>query len=417
MNNQTPTVPRRLCFAVALCTLATLLLELSLTRIFSAVLFYHFAFVAISVALFGLGVGGVVAYYTPAAKDKAFTWSQLGRYCTKNALLVVVVLFVIINRPLYLSVSWLNALQLGLVYIVCALPFLVAGAVVSLAIANTVKNVSRVYFYDLIGAALGCLLLVPFLDWLGGPGTVIMAGAFFALAGGLWHSLDPNSGRQVKISVALAAVMALVVIGNRDTHFIDVQYAKGAPVQGEEYSQWNSFSRVSVGPAADSDKYRVAIDFDASTDIVHCDPDSMPAEERTELLASGPGLPYSVRPGAKALVIGAGGGPDVCRALITGSSDITAVEINPIIARDVMMDRYADASAGLYLRPEVRVAVEDGRSYVRRVDESYDLIQMTLVDSWASTASGAFALAENHLYTQESFREYVTHLSPTAFWQ
>ena len=82
-----------------------------------------------------------------------------------------------------------------------------------------------------------------------------------------------------------------------------------------------------------------------------------------------------------------------------------------------MMDRYADASAGLYLRPEVRVAVEDGRSYVRRVDESYDLIQMTLVDSWASTASGAFALAENHLYTQESFREYVTHLSPTAFWQ
>ena len=111
------------------------------------------------------------------------------------------------------------------------------------------------------------------------------------------------------------------------------------------------------------------------------------------------------------MVIGAGGGPDVCRALITGSTDITAVEINPIIVRDVMMDRYAEASKGLYLRPEVRVAIEDGRSYIRRVDESFDVIQMTLVDSWASTASGAFALAENHLYTEEAFRDYLEHLS------
>jgi len=192
MKNQTSAAPFRLCLAVALCTLATLLLELSLTRIFSVVLFYHFAFVAISVALFGLGVGGVAAYYMPATKDQESTWSQLGRFCTKNALLVVVTLLLVISRPLYLVVTWLNALQLAVVYIVCALPFLVAGVVVSLAISKTVKDVSRVYFYDLIGAAVGCLLLVPFLDWVGGPGTVIMAGAFFVLAGVLWHSLAPD---------------------------------------------------------------------------------------------------------------------------------------------------------------------------------------------------------------------------------
>ena len=85
MDEQPPTAPLRLCLAVALCTLATLLLELSLTRIFSVVLFYHFAFVAISVALFGLGAGGVLAYYMPAATKKESTWSRLGRFCTMNA--------------------------------------------------------------------------------------------------------------------------------------------------------------------------------------------------------------------------------------------------------------------------------------------------------------------------------------------
>ena len=206
-------------------------------------------------------------------------------------------------------------------------------------------------------------------------------------------------------------MLVLVVIGNRDSHIIDVKYAKGARIQGEEYSQWNSFSRISVGPASDTGKPLILIDSDAGTEIAQCDPATMSAEERKRLLSIGPGLPYAVRPGGKTLVIGAGGGPDVCRALVTGSSDITAVEINPIIARDVMMERYAETSKGLYLRPEVHVAVEDGRSYIRRVDESFDVIQMTLVDSWASTASGAFALAENHLYTQEALRDYLQHLS------
>jgi len=189
----------------------------------------------------------------------------------------------------------------------------------------------------------------------------------------------------VKVSIGLATVLVLRVIVNRETHMIDVHYTKDGQIQGEDYVQWNSFSRISVGIAKETGKHRIAINSDASTDIAPCDPATMSAEERQELLATGPVLPYSVRPGGRTLVIGAGGGPDVCRALITGSTDITAVEINPIIVRDVMMDRCAEANKGLYLRPEVRVAIEDGRSYIRRVDESFDVIQMTLVDSWAST--------------------------------
>jgi len=411
MKEEISGAPTRLCLAVALCTMATLLLELSLTRIFSVVLFYHFAFVAISVALFGLGAGGVLSYYVDKDSAKESIWSRLGRFCTINGLVVFTALYVVLNRPLYFDVSWTNALRLGFVYVVCAFPFLISGMVISMAISKTVRSVSRVYFYDLMGAALGCILLVPFLDWVGGPGTVMLSGVFFSAAGGVWYSMDAESGRKVRKSYAIAACLGLLVFINHSAPFMDVKYAKGMLIEGEEYSQWNSFSRISVGPSADTGEPLILIDSDAGTEISQCDPATMTAEQREKLLSIGPGLPYAVRPNAKTLVIGAGGGPDVCRALVTGSKSVTAVEINPIIANNVMRDRYAETSKGLYLRPEVNVVVEDGRSYIRRADETFDVIQMTLVDSWASTAAGAFALAENHLYTTEAFTDYLSHLT------
>src|SRR5213078_3182594 len=111
------------------------------------------------------------------------------------------------------------------------------------------------------------------------------------------------------------------------------------------------------------------------------------------------------------LIIGPGGGWDVARALASGSHDVTAVEINSIIARTVMQERFAKLSRGLYLRPDVHVFVEDGRAFVRRTTSKYQVVQATLVDTWASTAAGAFALSENNLYTTDAFRDYLTHLT------
>jgi hypothetical protein len=118
-----------------------------------------------------------------------------------------------------------------------------------------------------------------------------------------------------------------------------------------------------------------------------------------------------LRPGAKTLVIGPGGGWDVARSLTGGSKDVTAVEINPIIAHTIMQQRFADLSHRLYFRPEVHLFVEDGRSFVRRSPEKYQVLQATLVDTWASTAAGAFALSENNLYTTDAFRDYLNHLT------
>src|SRR6202007_1014896 len=83
----------------------------------------------------------------------------------------------------------------------------------------------------------------------------------------------------------------------------------------------------------------------------------------------------------------------------------------PIIAQTIMRQKFVNESHGLYFRPEVRLFVEDGRSFVRRSSEKYQVIEATLVDTWASTAAGAFALSENNLYTTDAFYDYLSHLT------
>jgi len=119
-----------------------------------------------------------------------------------------------------------------------------------------------------------------------------------------------------------------------------------------------------------------------------------------------------LRPRGEFAIIGPGGGVDVMRAVASGSPSVTGIEINPAIANSVMRGRYADYAFHLYELPQVHIHVQDGRSYIRSSHDQYDVVQMTLVDTWASTAAGAFALSENNLYTIEAFREYFDHLKP-----
>src|SRR4051812_485839 len=157
---------------VALTTMATLILELSLTRIFSVVFYYHFAFLAISIALFGLGVGGVLSYLITAPRPYIFR--RLGILAASNGLVTLVSLVFLLTR------GEPGNLTLAAIYFVSALPFVLAGMVLSSAISETIQRVDRVYFFDLLGAAGGCLLLVPLLNTFGGPNTVIVAAILYA---------------------------------------------------------------------------------------------------------------------------------------------------------------------------------------------------------------------------------------------
>jgi hypothetical protein len=388
---------------VALTTLATLLLELALTRIFSVVFYYHFAFLAISIAMFGLGAGGVYSY--AVAKRPGEIYAKLAWLAGANSIATVASLVFLLTRS-----GDPGPLTLGAVYFASALPFFFAGAIVSLVIAETIERIERVYFFDLIGAAAGCLMLVPLLNTFGGPNTVVIVAMIFAASTAVWFSLAKlPAGRAAGVALGLA-LMALLVANVR-WPFLDVRFAKGQTLRNEKFVKWNSFSRIALAPEPGSGRTTIVIDADAATGIPEFDFENLTERDREDLLYQGPGLPYVLRPGAKTLIIGPGGGWDVSRALASGSKEVTGVEINPIIADTIMRGQFADISRRLYFRPEVRIQVEDGRSFIRRTPERYQVIQATLVDTWASTAAGAFALSENNLYTVEAFEDYFRRLT------
>lgn len=383
--------------------MAALLLELTLTRIFSVVFFYHYAFLAISVAMFGLGAGGVFSYVV--AKWSGNFYAKLGRLGIIASISILVSLVFLLTRT-----GRTSYLTLFLIYFLSALPFLFAGALVSLVISETIERIERVYFFDLLGAAAGCLALIPLLNLFGGPNTVVIVAVLFAVTSAIWYGLDKNVGGRTT-AVAMALALATLLVANIKYNWIDVRNAKGAVLTNEQFVKWNSFSRIAVAPETGTKTLSVIIDGDASTGIAPFDFNNLSASDREMLLRSGPGLPYRLRPGAKALIIGPGGGWDVSRALASGSKEVTGVEINPIIASTVMRDKFAAYSKHLYSRPEIKIEVEDGRSFVRRTSERYQVIQATLVDTWASTAAGAFSLSENNLYTSDAFYDYVSHLT------
>jgi hypothetical protein len=387
---------------VAFTTLATLILELSLTRIFSVVFYYHFAFLAISIALFGLGAGGLFSYLVASRGGNIY--HKLGVLAVVNSVAVLLSLVFILTRA-----GELGNLTLAGVYFASALPFFFSGAVVSIAVAEAIRRVDRVYFFDLVGAAGGCLVLVPFLNYFGGPNTVIAVSVLFAVSAAVWYNLA-GTPRGRAGAVTLALVLVALMAFNGKTHLIDIRYAKGHKIGQESFVRWNPISRIALVNPKSSDP-EIVIDADASTGIPTFDLRHLTDQQRGNLLHEGPGFPYMLRPGAKTLVIGPGGGWDVARSLTGGSEDATAVEINPIIARTIMQQRFSDLSHRLYFRPEVRLFVEDGRSFVRRSSEKYQVLQATLVDTWASTAAGAFALSENNLYTTDAFRDYLNHLT------
>ena len=400
---------RALLAGVTISSFAALLLELALTRLFSVVLFYHFAFLAISIALLGLGSGGVFAYLGKNWLGRFPTRSLLAWLCVINALAVPIVLEIVLHVPVSLDVSRSNFLRLTEIYLAAAVPFFITGLEFSILFARESRHISRLYGADLLGGALACLGIVPLLDWLGGPNTVLFAALMAAIAGAVWTA----GANQRKLILGLAAIVLLAIAANHSGRWIDVIYAKGnfRDKAWVEFARWNAISRVEVDRQGGAKA--VVIDADASTYIMNADPSRWQGTEwQKNLMSAPPALVNILRPRGAYAIIGPGGGVDVLRAVANGSPSVTGIEINPIIANTIMRDRYADFSYHLYERPEVHIEVTDGRSFVRNAKQSFDVVQMTLVDTWASTAAGAFALSENSLYTVEAFREYFEHLKP-----
>ncbi|MGA8026214.1 MAG: hypothetical protein WB992_03655, partial [Bryobacteraceae bacterium] len=326
-EQETARSPRRrhwphIYFGVASTSLATLLLELALTRVFSVVYYYHFAFLAISIALFGLGAGGVFSYVVSGWRGSLF--QKLGVLAATNAVALVLCLSFLLTRN-----GNMTAGRLMLAYFAAAVPFVLSGTIISLVIADTIRRVNRVYFFDLIGAAGGCAVLVPLLNWVGGPNTILVAATLFAVSAAIWFHLA-HAPRGRIAGVLLGLLLVGLITYNWKYSLIDVKFAKGHLLKDEEFVQWNSFSRIALKSDPSNGVKSILIDADASTGVPRFDFKHLSPKQQFDLAYHGPGFPYLLRPGAKTLIIGPGGGWDISRAIASGSKDITGVEINPI---------------------------------------------------------------------------------------
>jgi hypothetical protein len=285
------------------------------------------------------------------------------------------------------------------------------------------------YAADLAGAAVGCVLLIGVLSWSDGP-TAVLWTAFFASLGGAAFAWHAGSRRLRNTAVAAVLLFGLTAGGHtalvrRGTPILRIVYSKGVAEPRPLYEKWNSYSRVRVlgdarvespaqgwglslnMPPIRLRQLHLDIDAWAGTTLTRFDGDTRPLQHLKYDVTN---IAYYLRRGHDALVIGAGGGRDVLSALVFGARSVTAVEINRDIIGTVN-GRFGEFTGHLDLDPRVRFVNDEARSFIARSTERFGTIQISLIDTWAATAAGAFVLGENSLYTVEAWTTFLDHLT------
>jgi predicted membrane-bound spermidine synthase len=425
-----------LLITLFMLSMSVLLFELALTRIFSIVLWYDYAFMAISIAFFGLGIGSLL---THILKNK------VKREQLPSKILQTTIIFAV-SVPIFLvligHVIPPNIHFIYLFYLTSSIPFFFAGISMSLIFFAMPREVSKLYFIDLVGAAAATLMLDPLMQRLGAE-SVLLSAALLVIGPSLIAALvlsTPSSQKKnvlntpvienkIKLSgIIVLAASAILLATNTDANILAIKpgenkglhYQLAKPSEFEHLStQWNSFSRIDVTRQLnpqDSDDgdnngrsralSAIAIDADADTPVFKWNGSSADLVWLKKFMDY---LPFEISNDVNnTLVIGSGGGEDVLVALAGGSKKVTAVEINPLIISRAK--QFGSSAGNLYERKEVELFIDDGRRFISSSDSKYDRIVIKLVDSWAAQLAGGYALSENYLYTVEAFRQYLRHL-------
>jgi len=414
-------------------TLSTLMYEILLTRIFSVTMWYHFAFVAISVAMFGMTVGALAVYLRPAHFTPQRTRRHLGLSALCFAVSIVFSFLTHLSIPFKVDLSITGLYAIALNYAVLAVPFVFSGICVCLALTRFPGQVGRLYAADLAGAALGCVLLVLVLEVTDGPTAVIGVACLASL--GAWLFTPPGESRRLTRAAAICTVLlAVLALGHtwlvwQQRPALRLVWVKDEYEPRPLYEKWNSFSRIQVNgdprqprppvgwglsPTCPQDRPLVQLDLDidanAGTVLTAFDGD---LGRVAHLKYDATNVVYYLRSAGSTLVVGAGGGRDVLSALAFGQPQITAVEINRAII-DAVNRRFGDLTGHLDRYPQVTFVNDEARSYIARQARQFDVIQISLIDTWAATAAGAFVLTENSLYTVEAWEVFLLRLSPTG---
>ncbi|HVU00747.1 MAG TPA: hypothetical protein VHE30_03315 [Polyangiaceae bacterium] len=427
--------------AIALVACSMLIHEILVTRICALRLYFHFAFLVISNCLLGLGASGALlsVYQDRWKKDPR---GSLLRFTAFYLASLVVTYAVLLTFPIPEDLSFGNpghVLALTAYNVASAVPFVFGGTVVGMLLTFDVEDVNRLYGADLVGAGLGCVAC-PALLPLVGAGGVFVATVLLALAATVVVGYERWGRRGVALGSVLG-VAGLVVMPKLDTWYpvpskglVTLAHAiEKVKHFGEPFSVWTANSRIDLirtGDVRTEGSFfmeganreglplppvcaGIAQDATAGTTIGNFSdmPDALAILSRTMYSAA-----YRQKTAPKVLVIGLGGGNDVWSAKLNGARSVKAIELNwPIV--DIHRKVLRNFSRKLVDDPTVELVVGEGRSALMRETDTYDVIQMSGIDTWTALASGAYVLAENYLYTTEAIVSMYSHLAPDGILQ
>ena len=434
MNNKN-TVKKQSYAGIFMVALATLMYEILLTRIFSVTMFYHFAFMAISLAMFGMSVGAILVYLLPQYFSEERAKYQLSLSALIFSLSIVISfllhLLILISTTVFTLSPLIFWFIMALLYIVLSVPFIFSGICICLALTKFPRQVSKLYAFDLLGAAAGCILLIYILKITDGP-TAVFAVAFLAGTSSAFFAADAKHKKLMGIAITFSLICAAFTCVHtalvlKQSPLLRLKWVKGKLESRPIYEKWNSFSRIRVWGTPDiptrpyawglSSTYRsekkirqlhMNLDAYAATPLTAFDGKLNDLEHLKYDITN---IVHYLKSDAETLVVGSGGGRDVLSALLWKQKAVTAVEINEDII-DTVNQRFGDFTGHLDRYPQVTFVSDEARSYIARQTKRFDIIQVSLIDTFAATASGAFVLTENALYTVEAWKIFLEHLTP-----
>ena len=404
-------MPRlRTLFGLGIVAGCTLALQVVITRLFSSVLAYHFGFLAISLALLGTGTGALWVYVRPAHFRGAPLASVLVRWSALFSLALLIVPFLLVRIDFAAGREALSAafaLRLALACALTALPSFAAGIVVTLTISRFGESIGLVYAFDLIGAGIGALVIVPVLWLAPAPELILWLGALAAVSTILFASDGPGKN-WIGLGLLGGAAFAVWISATTSLLYLDPRYGISPKIE-KVAEHWTPLTRV-LGY-----KFAPGVPFASIYyDRVYA---PVPVIQEGQLptwktLGTGPqSIGYELIEPRRVLVIGGGGGRDIYNALAYGQSQVDVIELNEGI-RMMVDDDMASISGSPYSRDRVSTTVGDGRSVLAARDTLYDSIHIGFTDTLSANAAQGFALTENNLYTLEAFDLYFDHLAP-----
>ena len=411
-----------------LTTLATLSLEMLDTRLLSVLTWYHLSFFAISMAMFGMSAGAVHVYVGGERYESHRVAPELVFTSVWFALAIPLAHVLGLMIPIELDSSLIAMLALLISMILVAIPFYLSGIVVALMLTRVPGKIGLTYAADMVGAALGSILVIPLLHWAN-----IASATFFvaALAGIGSLCFCRFAGVRLRRSMlaAVPILFGLALLNSFTLHGFRVMFTKGEAQLASElqFEAWNTYSQVTVKKPVVSQPYywgpgktipqksvtlaHMYIDGGAATAMTQWNGE---ASELAWVRFDVTSLPYHLRKGGDVGIIGVGGGRDVLTALWAKSKSVTGIELNQIFVH--LLEGPMRKFAGIVQQPEVELVNDEARSYLTRSSKRFEVLQMSLIDTFAATGAGALTLSENGLYTVEAWRVFLDSLQPDGIF-